>query len=1372
MRTPSAQTPGVRAHGRSRSSAARLLAFLVVSLGSSILFGSGIADGAVIHPFDPVLSGALDRGVASSLAAEAAPVKGTLGLITGFAAGGGGLWVADRVEGGVSRVDRFDGSGDFTGPQLNEQGGFGALELGVDIGHPGGEEQVYVGGALESKGVVAVFSPAGVLEGLWSGAGTPDKSFTQNEEGEFVAQLRGVAVDGSGSFETSGDVYVATSGFSGFAASNLVDVFHPVAGGGGEPALVGQLTGTCPVPGTTCSGGEASGFVEPSGVAVSGLNGDVFVTDGRRVVDVFAPAGPGEYEFVRQLTGAPTGAGGSVQEFGEVASVAVDGGTGDVFVADASRGVVDEFDSTGEYVGRLTGTDAGSFENLRAVAVDPVSHLVYVGDFNEEKQRGSVDVFGGGAVVPDVVTNGASGVGVATEGDGEGGLRSAGVDAVFEGSVNPDDEGGASCGFVYGTSTAFGSRASCEPETVMDGASSVAVHGEVHGLAADTTYFYRLQASNQNGLNAGEDFQDQELVTPGPGVHGESASDVSSASATLQAGIDPNGTPTSYYFQYGKSAGSYEGRLPAAPGSFVGSGHGDVEVAPVHVQGLAASTVYHYRVVAVSALEVAGEVKSVAFPGADQTFTTQGAGSGLRLPDGREWEQVSPLDKHGALIEPIGETGGAQASVSGGSIGYLATVPTEEDTKGYVERVQVISTRTGSGWVSRDVSLAHHSAPALSGSYGPEYRLFSSDLSAAIVEPLGAYTSLGEEAFPPDTDRTPYVRHNSTCAAGPSTCFEPLVTGAAGFADVPEGTPFGGTPAPGPTLTHGEATFVGASPDLSHVILSSQVPLTSGVTGEREELYEWDAAKPATERLQLVSALPETGEPAGKAALLGTANEIIRDAVSVDGSRVVWSESGGHLYLRDTVKGESVQLDVMQAGGDEGNAGPRFQAASGDGSRVFFTDAQRLTADSRALSGRPDLYVCEMVETGGVLGCDLTDLTPGAGEEAANVQGAVLGASTDGDWVYYVADGALAEGAARGSCEGSASAPGARCNLYASHFAGGVWGPPRLVAGVSGDDWPDWIGDGFDLGKMTARVSDDGSWMAFMSDLGLTGYDTRDAVSGQPDEEVYLYDAAAGRLLCASCNPTGARPKGVPYSQLNDKLAGGDRVWPDGQWIAANLPAWTEYQHTKALYQPRYLADGGRLFFNSHDGLVAQDGNGGEDVYEFEPAGAGDCSSDMSGFSAGTNGCIGLISSGAAAGESAFMDASKSGDDVFFLTSGRLASGDVDTAIDLYDAHVCSAAAACLPSSTSPPACSTADSCRAAPSLQPAIFGAPSSATFSGAGNLPVPVAAATKPKTRPVACRKGFVKKHGRCLKQPKAKKPKAKRKRARKAGNHRRVG
>ncbi len=34
-----------------------------------------------------------------------------------------------------------------------------------------------------------------------------------------------------------------------------------------------------------------------------------------------------------------------------------------------------------------------------------------------------------------------------------------------------------------------------------------------------------------------------------------------------------------------------------------------------------------------------------------------------------------------------------------------------------------------------------------------------------------------------------------------------------------------------------------------------------------------------------------------------------------------------------------------------------------------------------------------------------------------------------------------------------------------------------------------------------------------MSSASLTGYDNRDANSGQPDVEVYLYDSGTGRLV-------------------------------------------------------------------------------------------------------------------------------------------------------------------------------------------------------------------------------------------------------------------
>ena len=56
-----------------------------------------------------------------------------------------------------------------------------------------------------------------------------------------------------------------------------------------------------------------------------------------------------------------------------------------------------------------------------------------------------------------------------------------------------------------------------------------------------------------------------------------------------------------------------------------------------------------------------------------------------------------------------------------------------------------------------------------------------------------------------------------------------------------------------------------------------------------------------------------------------------------------------------------------------------------------------------------------------------------------------------------------------------------------------------------------------------------------------------------------------------------------------------------------------------------------------------------------------------------------LVSSGTSSEESAFLDASEDGSDVFFLTAAQRSSQDVDTALDVYDAHECSASSPCVP---------------------------------------------------------------------------------------------
>ena len=87
------------------------------------------------------------------------------------------------------------------------------------------------------------------------------------------------------------------------------------------------------------------------------------------------------------------------------------------------------------------------------------------------------------------------------------------------------------------------------------------------------------------------------------------ATNVAQSSTTVAGTLNPNGVTTSYYFQYGTNT-SYGSSTPPTD---AGSGTADVPVS-ANLTGLASSTTYHYRLVAVSTVGTTD--------GADQTFTT------------------------------------------------------------------------------------------------------------------------------------------------------------------------------------------------------------------------------------------------------------------------------------------------------------------------------------------------------------------------------------------------------------------------------------------------------------------------------------------------------------------------------------------------------------------------------------------------------------------------------------------------------------------------------------------------------------------------------------------------------------------------------
>lgn len=799
------------------------------------------------------------------------------------------------------------------------------------------------------------------------------------------------------------------------------------------------------------------------------------------------------------------------------------------------------------------------------------------------------------------------------------------------------------------------------------------------------------------------------LAAPPP-VEAESFSDVGSSSATLHARVNPGGSLASYRFEYGTTAGYGSDTTPAS----LGSGSTPVSVL-AQLGELQPDTAYHFRVVATNA-------GNETTQGPDAIFTTLPVGL-LGLPDERGYELVSPLANQNSNVYVPGKTaplgvgiigGGAfQASVDGSAIAYVGD-PTSggSGNTGNGGGNQFLSSRSPQGgWTAVDISVP--------GSNSAFFEAFSTDLS------MGILLSPGEEPLSPGAPTlNGYLLYSRTTSDG---SYHPL------FTTTPANERFlTAYRVFGYAFSSGEGlAFAGASSDLSHLLFEANNALTpNAVDGGEEQNNIYDSVGG---QLWLVNVLPNGASEANATfGAPGTGAEVpdFSHVISADGSRVYWSALTGvggeaqpkALYLREndgqpqspldgqgrcTVPTDACTVQVDASHGPGAGGGGRFWTASADGSKVFFTDESQLTSNSTAAPNAPDLYEYDAA-TG-----QLADLTvDGNLGEHANVQG-VVGASEDGAYVYFVANGVLASvlasGPTPGNCKSGNNAT--TCNLYVRHE-----GVTTFIATLSGGDnsiqaFSVYIGVVGDwqpgLANRTAQVTPDGRHVVFMSRQSLTRYPSNGV------QEVYAYAAAAKSLVCASCNPTGAPP-----------FIGG--------FAAAVLPGQSD------VYLPRWISDDGtRVFFNSAQALVPQATNGLMAVYEWEQNGAGSCRR--------AGGCIYLLSGGTSTDGAVFADASASGNDVFFVTRARLVPRDGLETFKMYDARVGAprppAAAAC-----------SGTGCQGVPPAPP-IFATPSSVTFSGVGNFPPPAKQAVKPKKKPKRCKRGSVRKHGRCVKKKAAK-------------------
>ncbi|MGA7703957.1 MAG: hypothetical protein WB998_03565 [Solirubrobacteraceae bacterium] len=481
---------------------------------------------------------------------------------------------------------------------------------------------------------------------------------------------------------------------------------------------------------------------------------------------------------------------------------------------------------------------------------------------------------------------------------------------------------------------------------------------------------------------------------------------------------------------------------------------------------------------------------------------------------------------------------------------------------------------------------------------------------------------------------------------------------------------------------HREPVIAGYSADLSHILYIANDALTPEAIDEGPEANNLYDYEKGT--LRLVNVLP-SGTPEPYALYGGAVLPPAEPNYNAPDFSHVISSDGSRIFW--TGQGANPNLYMRE---DDSRTVQVDTAVGGKGQ--FWT----ATPDgSKVLFTKAgDLYMYS-VETG-----ETSDLTSGA-----EVQG-VVGTSEDLSYIYFVADAALAEGASPGNCAELSIQD--QCSLYVLHAGE----PVRFVARLSGEDNVtaatsfyeyngDWQGG---LANKEAQVSADGRHLLFSSIESLTGYEN------EKTEQLFVYEYGGNGVDCISCDRSGAPPIGRA----------------EGSSFSAFLPVSNE--ETASLNW--MSADGDRVFFDSREPLVPQDTNGRNDVYEWEHEGINECTEER--------GCIYLISGGTAPEGSYMIDSSLNGNDVFFTTRAKLVGEDQNENIDVYDAHV----GAVTPST--PPQC-TGTGCQGLPSSPP-IFATPSSVTYNGVGNFPVPANGAVKTK-------KDVVKKKKRAINKRKKK-------------------
>ncbi len=676
--------------------------------------------------------------------------------------------------------------------------------------------------------------------------------------------------------------------------------------------------------------------------------------------------------------------------------------------------------------------------------------------------------------------------------------------------------------------------------------------------------------------------------------------------------------------------------------------------------------------------------------------------SGGTMPDQRRYELVSPPAKNAGDVMPLPSR--TRAGVSGDAVAF-SSLTSFVDARGMGITAEYLSRRDArpgtNGWATHATlpKLDPFSADGITvaGANTTYLGEFSDDLSEGVLRTgtnLSGDPNLG-------TIANLYLRTDllnagagsystvTLCSVCVSPFTQPQQSGFAGFAD--------------------------ATPDFTHILFDSRLNLVSETSGGALKSYEWDHGT-----VRLAGVLPDAmGGGMAPASMAGTgarSNNYTLHTISDDGRRIFFTDNSttfdrtGTLYMRldHTTTAQinaSERTDCADQDPCVGSAEPdpngttpaRFETANVQGTRVFFTSAEALTDSDTNAS--PDLYMYDAsLPDSDPNNLTLLSLDSEGTDPEGGVTG-VLGASSDGSYVYFLDNSQLVSGA---------PSVDSHDGLYVWHE-----GNLRYIGTLTGggaDRDANSLGTSFVLSSLGSRVSADGLHLLFTSHSGdgLTGYDQAGPGCESGCSELYLYTYGTEPPTCVSCNPSGAP-------------ATSDAAFTLATATGAAQPT-SHLSHA--------LSDDGRyVFFTTKERLVPEDRNGKLDAYEYDSAA----------------GAVHLISGGESTSDSFFLDASASGRDVFFVTRERLLGWDTDAAYDLYDARVDGGFPEPSPTVSE---CGD-DLCQGPQTESPAVDEPLTSAFFSGNDNARV----ATHHAKAKKKCARGKVRKrvHGRtrCVKR-----------------------